>query len=398
MGVGEAVAGREPKSADDTAARGARPSDRLAQASRDSIEAGSKSFAVASRLFDPLTRESARHFYAWCRQCDDVIDGQVSGFLEARRNPVGVAPSSDPGPSAPLPAGFPSAFRPPAPRASLAQDEVVPLVPRSPEEPGVSKREEPRARASLPSSPTARLAALEAETRAALAGQPTDTPAFAALARVAHMHRLPGFVPLDILGGFRMDVEGRRYRTLDDLFGYCYGVAGAVGVGMAIIMGVDPGDRATLDRACDLGLAFQLTNIARDVIDDARAGRVYLPAELFGRDAVDAAFILDDANRPAVVAAAHALVELAERYYASARIGIAKLPWRSAWAVATALRVYREIGRRVRRAPNPWAERQSVPGWRKLMHVAGAGAAPALFRLRLDPDTPRAGLWTRADR
>ncbi len=305
--------------------------DAVAQASRMSIAAGSKSFSLAVKLFAPDIRDSARHFYAWCRHCDDIIDGQVAGL----------------------------------------------------------------GRHATCATPAERLAILEAETLAALAGRPSDDPAFAALARIAQKHALPDFVLLDILRGFRMDVEGRAYRTVEDLLGYCYGVAGAIGIGMAIVMGVAAGDRATLDRACDLGLAFQLTNIARDVMDDARAGRQYLPAELFGRDDVTPAFVLDQANHAAVVAATHEVLELADRYYASARVGIAELPWRSAWAISTALGVYREIGNRVRRIPDPWAERQSVPNWRKLVHVVAGGAAPLIIEAVSSRDRPRTGLWTR---
>lgn len=305
--------------------------DAVIEASRQSIEAGSKSFAAAARLFDPATRDSARMFYNWCRHCDDVIDGQVAGH---------------------------------------------------------GRVEEAR-------TPSERLAALEAETRSALEGAPQTDPAFAALQRVVRSHRLPAHLPLEILGGFRMDVEGRSYASVEDLLAYCYGVAGAVGVSMAVIMGVEPGDKDTLDRACDLGLGFQMTNIARDVMDDARVGRVYLPAVLFGRAEAGPDFILDPANRRAVVAAAHAVLELAERYYASARIGIARLPWRCAWAVSTARGVYREIGKRVRGAEDPWAERQVVPTYRKLWHVAIASGAPLTYRVLSSP--PRQGLWTRGD-
>ncbi len=303
--------------------------DKVSEASRKSIEAGSKSFAAAARLFDPVTRESARLFYNWCRHCDDVIDGQVAGHGRF--------------------------------------EQVL--------------------------GPAERLMALEALTRSALRGEPQEDPAFAALQRVTQRHSIPERLPLDILDGFRQDVECRRYRSLDDLLGYCYGVAGAVGVTMAIVMGVRPEEGDTLDRACDLGIAFQLTNIARDVMDDAGAGRVYLPDELFGGREITASDILDPANRQAAIAAAHALLELAERYYASARIGISRLPWRSAWAVATARGVYREIGKRVRGVPDPWVTRQSVPGRRKLLHVALGTGAPLTYALLGDP--PRPGLWTR---
>src|SRR3546814_11579375 len=74
-----------------------------------------------------------------------------------------------------------------------------------------------------------------------------------------------------------MDVQDYQYRTLDDTLLYCYRVAGVVGLMMARVMGAE--GEPTLDRACDLGLAFQLTNIARDIVEDAQIGRVYLPAE-----------------------------------------------------------------------------------------------------------------------
>ncbi len=301
----------------------------VSEASRESIAAGSKSFATAARLFDPVTRDSARLFYSWCRHCDDVVDGQVSGF------------------------------------GTVDQAE----------------------------KPAARLRRLEGKTLDAIAAEPRDDPVFAALHRVARRHAIPADLPLAILDGFRMDVEGCRYATVDELMAYCYGVAGAVGVTMGLIMGVRPDDGATLDRACDLGLGFQLTNIARDVMDDARAGRVYLPGDLLGGAAPAPALVLDPANRAAVLSATAALLELAERYYASARIGIVHLPWRSAWAIATARGVYRDIGRRVRRADDPWARRQSVPAWRKLWHVGLGAGAPLTYRVLGDP--PRQGLWTR---
>ena len=303
--------------------------DTVSEASRQSIAEGSKSFAAAARLFDPVTRDSARLFYSWCRHCDDVVDGQVAGFGAAERD----------------------------------------------------------------GAPAARLDDLVARTHAAFAAEPRDDAVFAALHRVARRHAVPLDLPLAILDGFRMDVEGRRYRTVDELMGYCYGVAGAVGVTMALIMGVRPQDGATLDRACDLGLGFQLTNIARDVMDDARAGRVYLPGDLLGGASPTPDFVLHPANRAAVLSATAALLELAERYYASARIGIVRLPWRSAWAVATARGIYRDIGRRVRRAEDPWARRQSVRAWRKLWHVGVGLGAPLAYRVLGDP--LRRGLWTR---
>jgi len=112
---------------------------------------------------------------------------------------------------------------------------------------------------------------------------------------------------------------------VDDILDYSYHVAGVVGVMMANIMGVR--DEATLDRASDLGLAFQLTNIARDVIDDAKADRVFVPQDLLTAAGapVDAEAQMDRANWPALHKAACTQLDIAEKYYASAKVGIRRM-------------------------------------------------------------------------
>ena len=97
-----------------------------------------------------------------------------------------------------------------------------------------------------------------------------------ALARVVRRHGIPKAVFEAMFEGFAWDAERRRYETLDDLLDYAARVAGTVGVMMALLMGVR--DRDRLARAADLGAAMQLSNIARDCGEDARMGRVYLPA------------------------------------------------------------------------------------------------------------------------
>ncbi|MEM7055153.1 MAG: phytoene/squalene synthase family protein, partial [Pseudomonadota bacterium] len=118
--------------------------------------------------------------------------------------------------------------------------------------------------------------ALRSNSLAAVRGQPCDELPFIALASVARRHHLPEWLIEDHLAGFEFDAKNGRPQTLDDLMRYCYQVAGSVGVMMAMIMGVH--DQKTLYRANDLGLAFQLTNIARDIREDAERQRCYLPA------------------------------------------------------------------------------------------------------------------------
>jgi len=242
----------------------------------------------------------------------------------------------------------------------------------------------------------ARIERLRERTLSALAGEPTDDPIFAGLQRVVASAEIPHRYPLEHLDGFVMDVEGREYRTLDDTLEYCYHVAGVVGVMMAYIMGVRDGP--TLDRATDLGLAFQLTNICRDVIDDAEVGRVYLPADWLDDAAVPAAEIARPEHRRGVAEVVRRVLAEADRYYASAWLGISQLPPRSAWAVAAANAVYRDIGRLVlAHGPGAWDRRASTGKVRKIALVLGAGPRSWAARRWGDgpADEPRGGLWTR---
>ncbi len=294
---------------------------------------GSASFRAATRLFDQALREDVWALYAWCRYCDDQIDGQDLGH------------------------GF---------------------------------------EALTPATRQARLEALRRQTADALAGRPVSSPPFEALQSVARRRQLSPEGPMILLDGFSMDVEARRYETLSELLEYCWGVAGVVGVMMAEIMGAR--DPAALRRAQDLGLAFQLTNIVRDIIEDARAGRVYLPAQSLRAQGVEPTpdGVLA-APREALHAAARELLATAELYYDSARRGVRALPLRAALATAAARGVYREIGRRIgRRGPEALDSRMVVPRPLKLW-LAARGTGIALWsRIEgLRPIPARPDLWTR---
>jgi phytoene synthase len=301
---------------------------------RAAIRDGSRSFYAAARIFDRPTRESAFMLYAWCRYCDDQVDLQDLG------------------------------------------------------------RGGPR---DAPGTAAERLARLEEMTRRALDGESEDEhPAFAGLRRVARRHRIPRGEPLELLEGFRMDVEGRSYRSLDDVLFYCFRVAGVVGLMMARVMGVDDDD--TLDRATDLGLAFQMTNIARDVADDAAAGRIYLPLDWLE----EAGIRTGEVDAPEHAGARFVVIERflaeAERYYASSLVGISRLRFRHAWAIAAARLVYREIGHTIRaQGASAAGERAIVSGRRKLALVAASAiqAAWAVSVGRTGRVPGRAGLWTR---
>lgn len=195
--------------------------------------------------------------------------------------------------------------------------------------------------------PEARIAEIRSKTDQALAGEETGDPSFDALGLVARECRIPRSMIEDHIAGFALDAEGWVPETETDLIQYCHHVAGVVGTMMALVMGVAPEDEKTLARARDLGLAFQLANIARDIGEDAANGRCYLPRTWLAEKTIDPAALGDPASRTSLARLSRRLAELAERYEDSARRGTAALPFRSAWAVLAAAGIYGDIARKV---------------------------------------------------
>jgi len=230
----------------------------------------SKSFAFAGRLLPARCRDDAAALYAWCRQCDDAVDGP----------------------------------RDAAARATAVSELRVELA------------------------------------RIYGAGVERD-PVLAGFQAVARRHAIPRRCAEDLLAGMAMDVGTVRYRTFDELLLYCYRAAGTVGLMMAWIMGVR--DPSALRRAADLGIAMQLTNICRDVAEDAERDRVYLPSDVLG-----------SCRRPGdpdgeVGRAVAELLRRAEDFYASADTAMSVLPLRCAIGIRAARLIYAEIGRVIAR-------------------------------------------------
>jgi phytoene synthase len=230
-----------------------------------------------------------------------------------------------------------------------------------------------------PDDPAAGLATIRERTAAALAGQATGDPAFDGFGVVARECAIAPALADALIEGFALDAAGWRPTSEADLYQYCYHVAGAVGLMMALVMGVSPRDDATLDRACDLGLAFQLANISRDIVEDAGAGRCYLPAMWLEELSIPADRIGDPLYRGDLAMLATRLTDRAARYEESARAGTPALPWRSAWAVMAAAGIYGAIGREVaRRGAKAWDTRVGTSKAAKLGWVAYAAMQATL--------------------
>lgn len=246
---------------------------------------------------------------------------------------------------------------------------------------------------ALVSNPHNNLARIRDLTDRVLSGETTGEPAFDCLAVVASECGLTRQMAHDVIEGFALDADDWRPQTEADLMLYCFHVAGAVGVMMAVVMGVRPDDDAVLDRACDLGLAFQLANIARDVGEDASVGRCYLPQDWLKETGIANDAIMAPQNRAALTAIVKRLCDASERYEASARIGSAQLPFRSRWAVLAAAGIYGDIARKVRaEGAHAFDQRVYSSKTAKLTWIGKAYWQAVFMKAK---DQGRAGLWTR---
>ena len=304
-------------------------------AAHAAIRHGSLSFALAARLLGRDLRDAIAMLYMWCRHCDDVIDGQVAGHK------------------------------------GLDGEHIIEGAGDLPE--------------------------LRRMTAAALAGESkARSLPMRALAEVAARHRFPAFYAEELLAGMAMDVDGLRYETLGDLQVYCYRVAGTVGLLFSHIAGVSAADARR--HAAELGMAMQLTNIARDVADDYSAGRVYLPHRWLTEAGLTPDTMMMATNRVRLHDVVVRLLAVADDFYRSGDLGLAYLPWRSALAVATARHVYGEIGAKIlAKGPDRAGRRVTVSTPRKFQLVGRAlwQVARTIPRRILNPwrPAPLDGIW-----
>jgi phytoene synthase len=224
---------------------------------------------------------------------------------------------------------------------------------------------------------------------AAYIGTPHENPIDRAFAATVAEKNIPRALPAALIEGLAWDAEGRRYENFGALLDYAARVAGAVGVMMALIMGVR--DSQSLARAADLGVAMQLTNIARDVGEDARAGRFFLPADWCAQAGISPeTFLQAPIFSPALGSVIKRLLDEAESLYASAESGIARLPLDCRTGIAAARRIYAAIGHDVAAQNyNSVDRRARVSGRRKLgLAIRAAGDAAWLSTGALHPALP----------
>ncbi|BCG49785.1 phytoene synthase (plasmid) [Candidatus Profftella armatura (Diaphorina cf. continua)] len=263
------------------------------------IKTGSKSFSSAIKLFDPVVRYKILMLYAWCRYCDDVIDNQICG--------------------------------------------------------NKSKSLQKKKKNNI----KYKLKILRIKTKKACIGFKMKEPAFLALQKIISISNFPVNLLFEHLDGFEMDATKRSYITLDETLDYCYHVAGTIGLIIAHLIGVK--EKNTLNCARNLGIAFQLTNISRDIIDDFYIDRCYLPLNWLKNEGLNKLNFTLIENRKKLFKIVTRILDVAEFYYSSSLVKLNTLPLRSTLAIVTAWSIYREIGIKIRKYKHKaWNKRQYI--------------------------------------
>jgi phytoene synthase len=214
-------------------------------------------------------------------------------------------------------------------------------------------------------------AQLEAWRRLATASRPpADEPVAVAWAHARNRYGVPNRYAEQLIDGVARDVRQTRYQTFDELATYCYGVASTVGLMSMHIVGFSGAE--AIPYAIKLGVALQMTNILRDIGEDWRAGRVYLPQEEL------CAFGLDEQDLAAGCVSARwrefmrFQIERNRRLYAESLPGITLLHHEGRFAIAAAAKLYCAILDAIERADyDVFSQRAFVGKWAKLRMLPG---------------------------
>jgi 15-cis-phytoene synthase len=187
---------------------------------------------------------------------------------------------------------------------------------------------------------------------------PVSGPEFAGFQAIRAQYQIPEFYPRELLAGMEMDLNKNYYTNFDELKLYCFRVAGTVGLMMSHVMGLF--DERALSHAAKLGMAMQLSNIARDVKEDYQRGRIYLPQEWLSLAGINPGELLQPSQKNKLRMVVKRLLGEAEILYQEGSEGVIYLPFRSAIAVTMARNLYREIGREVLRRHNDFPHKRIV--------------------------------------
>ncbi len=193
----------------------------------------------------------------------------------------------------------------------------------------------------------------------------TNDPVVADAINLMSDCRIEPQIPQELINGLLTDLDEVELKTVDELLRYCYRVAGTVGLMMSDVLDVK--DPAASPFAIDLGIGMQLTNICRDVLEDAKMGRRYIPTEIIGKISLDDLINPSAAQQERLRKALYFLLNLADEYYDSGESGLPYLPLRARHGILIAAKVYGAIGLKLRSLDyRYWDGRVVIPKTRKL--------------------------------
>jgi phytoene synthase len=224
------------------------------------------------------------------------------------------------------------------------------------------------------------------KVRVDLKQQSSSDPVVQDFINLAQQYSFDSDAVQELLSGLASDLTKVECRNETELKRYSYRVAGVVGIFMCRIMGVN--DAQALAHGIDLGIAMQMTNIARDVVEDAAAGRRYLPADWVEHCSPQELLSPNRQQTAAVCCGVKRLLSEADRYYCSAWKGLKYLPLRNRIAIAVAAEVYRGIGVKLsRRDCNIWGGRVRLGLLRKSALAIKALLKLLIIAIQKDNDT-----------
>ena len=223
---------------------------------------------------------------------------------------------------------------------------------------------------------------------AALAGAPPDHPVWPAFRHVVETYGIPHDYFRDMIDGVTSDLEPREFASFQDLYRYCYQVASVAGLSVIHILGFESPRAPELAEKC--GVAFQLTNILRDVSEDAARGRVYFPTEDLARFGLSRTNILQGGSDGDLLGLMRFEAARAAAYYAESSEIVGLVHPRNQAALRALIEIYRRLLVKIESSGfEVRARRVSLSAWEKALIVA---------RAALRPPHPRAEAASRNNR
>lgn len=220
-------------------------------------------------------------------------------------------------------------------------------------------------------NPAAGIERWSSELEETLACRPPDHSVWPALRDTIDRHKIPAECFRDMVEGVRSDLTPARYKDFEALREYCYRVASSVGLMVIHIFGFQSGEAIELAKEC--GLAVQLTNILRDVREDAQENRVYIPEEELAMFSVTKADLLANAPSEKFVRLMRFQSARARKHFAAAKTLLDLIEPESRGALWAILEVYSRLLARIERVNyDVLSARVRVPAWEKMWILARA--------------------------